>query len=442
MANENVTATNALVGLQGQLDTVRSEVLSTNIGLQNISTLIQRDNILDQQRLLEEREQERLLAEREVRIGQQQEIQQKIAATLVKPVTKLEGKLTNTFDKITSALKYLFTGFLGVQVLRGLKFSADLGIKTLSGIGSFLRNAFGLITSGLSALSGGFGSVIRSIFGVTTKVSNAILSLAKSPFKTFADIFKKFLPNKPSTPSSAAPSASTTSIAGRGLGLLVSAGGILSTAQNIGEGDVPGAILSGASIFRTPFQLPAAIGSFAYETLTGGGMDVKKLFSGSPNISNIQIPKLNFNYFGDMGKNVLKFFGFGEPSRVTGSVESGNSTETSNQANINLLHTMSESTTSATIVDFSNKPEVNTIASNLQSVPFQPLLPPSQRNNISDLSEATPDLVYLQSGQEQAQPSSTVSGQSRTLTDVPLIPSSNPDNFYTLYAQVNYNVVI
>ena len=31
---------------------------------------------------------------------------------------------------------------------------------------------------------------------------------------------------------------------------------------------------------------------------------------------------------------------------------------------------------------------------------------------------------------------------SKPLTDVPLINSSNPDNFYTLYSQVNYNVVM
>jgi hypothetical protein len=34
------------------------------------------------------------------------------------------------------------------------------------------------------------------------------------------------------------------------------------------------------------------------------------------------------------------------------------------------------------------------------------------------------------------------SPSSKPLTDVPLINSSNPDNFYTLYSQVNYNVVM
>ena len=103
MDNENTTA---LVGLQQQLNTIRSEVFSTNTGLQNIAGLIQTDSFLDQQRLREEKEQERILAEREIRIGQEEQLQQRISSSLVQPVKKLETNLTSTFEGITSSLKY------------------------------------------------------------------------------------------------------------------------------------------------------------------------------------------------------------------------------------------------------------------------------------------------------------------------------------------------
>jgi hypothetical protein len=65
---------------------------------------------------------------------------------------------------------------------------------------------------------------------------------------------------------------------------------------------------------------------------------------------------------------------------------------------------------------------------------------PQQKPNLSNISEPPPDVVYLRSDQNQQ--ADSVSGNIPTLTDVPLIPSANPDNFYAVYAQLNYNVVL
>ena len=66
----------------------------------------------------------------------------------------------------------------------------------------------------------------------------------------------------------------------------------------------------------------------------------------------------------------------------------------------------------------------------MQTVPF----------NIGPEPEPKPNIVYAPSGpsaSRQQQPFSTGAA-----SDVPAIPSSNPDNFYVLYSQVNYNVVM
>jgi len=66
----------------------------------------------------------------------------------------------------------------------------------------------------------------------------------------------------------------------------------------------------------------------------------------------------------------------------------------------------------------------------MQTVPF----------NIGPEPESKPNIVYSPSKPStppQKQPLSTGSA-----SDVPFIPSSNPDNFYTLYSQINYNVVL
>jgi len=61
--------------------------------------------------------------------------------------------------------------------------------------------------------------------------------------------------------------------------------------------------------------------------------------------------------------------------------------------------------------------------------------------NVGALGEPSPNIVYkkvaAQGGGGQKQPL-----KSGSATDVPRISSSNPDNFYTLYSQIAYNVVM
>ena len=69
----------------------------------------------------------------------------------------------------------------------------------------------------------------------------------------------------------------------------------------------------------------------------------------------------------------------------------------------------------------------------------QPLPKPTQ--NVGELTEPAPNVVMMPSGQSNNQQSS-ISQAPTNGTDTPLISSSNPDNFYVLYSQLNYNVVI
>jgi hypothetical protein len=69
----------------------------------------------------------------------------------------------------------------------------------------------------------------------------------------------------------------------------------------------------------------------------------------------------------------------------------------------------------------------------------QPLPKPTQ--NVGELTEPAPNVIMMPSGQSNNQQSS-ISQAPTNGTDTPLISSSNPDNFYVLYSQLNYNVVI
>lgn len=420
MANGN---TASLVGLQDQLNTVRSEVFTINSGLQNIASLIQTDSFLDQQRLRDEREQQRLLNEREIRLGQEEQLQQRVSASLVQPVVKLENKITPIFERITSVLKYLFVGFLGKNILGILNAGATKSVQAITSIGSVVRNAFGFIGSGFALLKSGFSSIINGVQSITSKIGKTALVLVSSPFKAISDIFKNLFKVGGTGGAAAAGAAATTAGIASKTGILeafksvgklgVGALGVVATAQNVKEGDVAGAALSGAATIPNPFQIPAMIGSAVYELSTGGGIDFGKMLSSGKEATQ----KFNFNInqfnpmnidFSQMGKNL---FGTEKPNldapakEVQGKVETPKTTST--------------------------KPV------KLESIPQQSI---KQQPNIGALPEPAPDIVYLQNSQQNNTP--VASGGTQTLTDVPLIPSSNPDNFYALYAQVSYNVVI
>jgi hypothetical protein len=92
-------------------------------------------------------------------------------------------------------------------------------------------------------------------------------------------------------------------------------------------------------------------------------------------------------------------------------------------------------------------PSVSSAPAETSSKPPTPEITPAQTTkmqtvpfNIGPEPEPKPNIVYAPSSSSappQQQPL-----KSGPASDVPAIPSSNPDNFYTLYSQINYNVVM
>ena len=148
-------------------------------------------------------------------------------------------------------------------------------------------------------------------------------------------------------------------------------------------------------------------------------------------------------------KNATTNFGinFNAPPRETEvPVQPGNTSSTSEKVSGNTASSSMSSTPAGTPATPAGTPAVTPVGTpgpiRLPVVPYDGNIQPQSRQkpNVSNISEPPPDVVYLRSDQNQQ--ASTVSGNIPTLTDVPLIPSANPDNFYAVYAQLNYNVVL
>lgn len=502
MDKENSVPSTSLVGLQDQLNSIRSEIFTTNVNLQGIGRLIESDNLQDQRYLLEERNKEKKLLESKIRQGAENELEKKVSASLQSPLSSTEKNLNSIFSKITTALGALF-GFFGNKVIQGFQLSAKLGIGALTGIGNLLKGSFGFITSTLGTLSKGFTSVLSGIGGITGKVIKSLSALAASPFKAVADLVKSLLSGLRIAAPAAAVGAGASGILsflGKALGIGARTSTAIDAVENFQEGKYAESAINAAATFL-PFSLPAI--ALTTAKATGNELDLSNFnFSGiaesvSSGFSGLM--KSGSDFLSGSGLD-LGFLNNPAPE-VKGNVEEG-SPQSSVQPQSPMIPSAAPKPSPAAEpqspaippptpemvnkfqMAFDNRdksfargriesawknmspveqhqakqwveskgfswsvmrlPDPNPIPIQSPSgpvspevLPFIPQSPP--KPNLGNLPEPPADVVVL--GNNKEQPSSVIASDSQTITDVPLIPSGNPDNFYTLYSQVNYNVV-
>ena len=82
-----------------------------------------------------------------------------------------------------------------------------------------------------------------------------------------------------------------------------------------------------------------------------------------------------------------------------------------------------------------NAPPVVASAENVQA-------PPKEVTPLPELKEPPVQVVSMNSGGSQSPMPVSIPGSDESITDIPLISSSNPENFYTLYSLHSYNVVV
>lgn len=502
MDKENSVPSTSLVGLQDQLNSIRSEIFTTNVNLQGIGKLIESDRSLDQRYLSEERDKEKKLLESKIRQGAENELEKKVSASLQSPLSSTEKNLNSIFSKITTALGALF-GFFGNKVIQGFQLSVKLGIGALTGIGNLLKGSFGFITSTLGTLSKGFTSVLSGIGGITGKVIKSLSALAASPFKAIAGLVKSLLSGLRIAAPAAAVGAGASGILSflsKALGIGARTSTAIDAVENFQEGKYAESAINAAATFA-PIPLPAYI--LGGMKLTGNELDLSNF-----NFSEIaESVSSGFSGLMKSGSDFLSGSGLdlgflNNPApEVKGNVEEG-SPQSSVQPQSPMIPSAAPKSSPAVEpqspaippptpemvnkfqMAFDNRdksfargriesawknmspveqhqakqwveskgfswsvmrlPDPNPIPIqspsgpvSLEVLPFIPQSPP--KPNLGNLPEPPADVVVL--GNNKEQPSSVIASDSQTITDVPLIPSGNPDNFYTLYSQVNYNVV-
>ena len=505
---QNIKQTQEISALRSTVDALRAETTTLNKGLVSISNLIQQDSAVEKQQETEKAESERKLAETNVRLGKESQLEQNITNSLVTPVQALQQKVDNIFSRIGEALTTLFFGWLTNQGIEALEAESEGNKEKLEEIKNNVLKTIGFGVAAIGAIKIGFDLIIKTITGITGKIGSILLKLATAPLKVLrstlqaAPIIGGLLGGpKPGAKPGPKPTGGGGMLSGVKNALKGLAGPLLAgtalTGFDIAQGEDPARAIAGATTgmigsagaFALGSLIPipgtgVGAGALAYGPSADFGKEMYDKFFGKSETSSAKVspttPKVGDSKpeppptimapveadakispstqtpetsptpaavqpqtpaipppSPEMTKQFQMAWDYRNNGFARGRIESAWNNMTVEQQQQAKIWAQSKGY-DWTEMKLVEKP------STVQAVPLpsaqvQPLPKPTQ--NVGELTEPAPNVIMMPSGQNNNQQSS-ISQAPTNGTDTPLISSSNPDNFYVLYSQLNYNVVI
>jgi hypothetical protein len=476
--------TQTVNGVQELVGSLRGEVTVFNASLNNVAKAINTDSILEQNRVKQENEEQRRATELGLRAGRESLLEKAIQNALIAPVQAIAQKTQSILSRLSQFFGTLLLGWLtnqGIETLRAI--SEDNGKKLIE-IRDNVLKALGIGAATLFLLNGGFLAIAGTITRLSLKIGgwllkntvgrffgalgnllksagSAIVSTAKAgvaaitgtgakkPPVTVAagaadDVARAVAPAARAGAAVADDAAKATAkTAGRfvpGLGTVISGGAAL---YDFSRGDPLGGALNTIGMLPGPFGWAGTLGRLALEgTRIAGGTDNKSQTSPATSpapTKSTPAAKAQSPVIPPSAKTT--------PTPVPAATTAPSDKPFEQQ--------MSDLKAQANAIDFT-KPaeggetnitpeEGNQVSSQSSQVNIRPL--PAQTNgvpaqvNVGPAPAPAPNVIYRRIGSSAQQQSSGAAPTGGPVNEVPSISASNPDNFYVLYSQVNYNVV-
>ena len=477
------TNSESIGGLQQTLNSINEQLTQLTQGINGIAQQLQAESALEQNQLKQEQEAERRLAERQVRLGKESELERNIQAALARPIARLQQKVTSLFERIMGALTTLFFGWLTNQGIETLKALAEGDTEKLEEIKNNIIKNITYAVGAFAAVKIGFDLLLRTISRLSLRLLGLIGRIAASPFKLAADAVRRLLglgggktpspPGRgPSPPPGKGPKPGrgglNTGIFGylfSGINAFMNAknGEYVDTAMNALSLFGPGKFVKGLmGIGFAADQIAEVFGMNIFgkdpnkqkqaASVVEEALKQKETSSTSSSTTMMDASKEKTD-----AKQITLQSTTGETSSAPAAVQPQNG-ETSSapaavQPQTSAIPSMSEMTFG---VDNKNmlqglaQPLAQETKLSIGTVNFEGLVqekpptaevkaPPKPDTPVGTLPEPKPNIIMAGGGTDRTQ---TVASQQQPLTDVPFIPSSNTDNFYVLYSQLNYNVVM
>ena len=464
--------TQTIGGLQEQVGGLKTEVTDFSGALSRITDVIAYDSVLEQNRTKQEQEEQRRATERGLRVGRESLLEKTIQGALVAPVQKIAQKAQSILSKVAQFFTTLFAGWFANKGIEVLKALSEGNGKKLEEIRDNVLKGLGIAAGALFLLNGGFFAIAGTITKLSLKIGgwllkntvgrffgalgnllksagNAIVSTAKAGVAAITGTGAKA-----ATTRAAAGSADDVARAAAGAG------------ANVADDAAKAGLKGGAGLFgkllpglATGVNLTASAYRYSQGDTTGGTLS---LISAIPIIG-----------WGGVGVDVAREFGAFEGTFL----EKNKNKKTPPKAEVkpqtpvvpknkepnapaadgqSFNQTMGDLTSQASKIDWTKPAQFGEVNMNPeQGTPAQVSSQPAQADiktpaqtskiatlplNVGPAPEPTPNVVYKRIG-SSAQQQSGAAPTGGSVNEVPAISASNPDNFYVLYSQVNYNVV-
>ncbi len=485
----------SVTSLQNQLDSISKEVSVLSQNVNAISQTIQQQGTTEQLRLRSEQENQRRLTERKIAVGREDELEQKIQSSLASPILSVQGKVTDLFSRVESAFTTLFLGWLSNSVIDYLKSQSEGDNNKLNQIKAEIVKGLGIGVASLVAVKTGLSLVGRAISSVVGSVTGLIAKLASMPFRALgAGIRALGSGGKPSAPRPGGKPGGKPGI-GSGIGKFAT---FLSSLMNFNNKEYIDGVLSALSLAsRAPGAL-GAIGKIAGVAFTVDEIAEvlgKNIFGDERDkkvqeIAEAVTGKKAEDKSTPAQQTPSKAATSAKPSSpsaatltpqpsstVTSPKVTGQPSQT-NTAKVQPSTMMAPQVTNLSMNMSSPAPAMDAVQRNASATTESSAIPststqqqfkdysaifsstksedkgapkiapaaqvtppPKDPNKVGALPEVKPQVIVATdtntTPNTQQSPSKTPPNP-----EVPVISSSNPDNFYVLYSQMNYNVVM
>jgi hypothetical protein len=481
------TNTETLTTISSSLSTISTEIRSIRDGINTIGDRLASESRLEEAAARADAEYQRRLAERQVRAAGEQELENKIETALSEPVKRLEGKVFSIFGNVMNALKTLFFGWLTNQAIDAIQAYAEGNTEKLKQIGANVLKTFAYligIKGAFSLLKTGILRVIGSIGSLAARISKFVVSgLFLRPFEILIRAIKNRwaglrggAPRTPPPPP-APPGGPKGPKGGKGPGIFGTLWMGIESFMNAKNGEYMDAAMAALSIMGpgkfvkglmaagyAADQIAEIFGSNIFgkdpnkEKQAKEVAEEAKKAKGTSNAQTTSLAQPQTPMMGDkkedrgaestpmMGEKSdapeIKMTGLSIPSGMEGSTFG---------ANVEPQTPMTPSASSLTLGSLgADTSSISGESKETPSVETKNNEPPAA---VTPIPLQSADMKMEKLGPEPKKPTTVIaqvpstpsrqsaSGAPSAGTNVPNIRSSNPDNFYALYSQFNYNVV-
>lgn len=449
-----------LAQLGVKLERISIRVNSFGSSLSTISNQIAQSSSLERMKEKQEQDRERILAEQALREGKESVFERKMQNALVTPMQKVAGPAMSIMERLKRFFLALGASWLTGRIFEAIKASQEGNKTKLEEIKSNILTGLRRVLLVFTLAKFGISKAIRTIFGVGGAIMNGIYTgLIRKPFTALMNAIRRALrvatnsigrlfgraPVLPPTPSTTPPRTTTGGGKPRpGKPRPGKGGG--------GGGGIFGRFFNGISAFMNAKNGEYVDTAMIVLSMFGPGRVVKGLMALGYAADEIA-EAFGMNIFGKDPNAAKKAAAVVEeankqkaaPAETSAKSEpteklmggssstSGESSEKGVEANTSQANFQKEDSTQPAEVSPSGSSdpppaEVSSSAS-------------SSKTSASQVGPAPKQAPQVNIIPQSSTPQSVPAEGSKTAASIPKISTSNRDNFYTLYSQVNYNVV-